>query len=239
MATGWNTKRKALISEVGMRMNDKKICFIICSNNELYLNECLFWLNRLLFPDGYLMEKIIITDAKSMTEGYNRAMRQSDAKYKVYLHQDTFIVNQEFVMDIIAIFEQNAGIGMIGMIGKEKMPKSGIMWDDYQRVGTLYEHHNYEVSVINEINIPDQVDYVPVEAVDGFIMITQYDVLWREDLFDKWDFYDASQSMEFIRAGYQVVVPNMKEPWCLHDCGMISMDNYDTERLKYVKEYLT
>lgn len=239
MAAGWNTKRKALISEVRMRMNDKKICFIICSNNELYLNECLFWLNRLHIPDGFVMEKMIITEAKSMTEGYNRAMRQSDAKYKVYLHQDTFIVKPEFVMDIIAIFEQDAGIGMIGMIGKEKMPKSGIMWDDYQRVGTLYEHHNYEVSVINEINIPDQVDYVPVEVVDGFIMITQYDVPWREDLFDKWDFYDASQSMEFIRAGYQVVVLNMKEPWCLHDCGMISMDNYETERLKYVKEYLT
>lgn len=186
-----------------------------------------------------MVEKIIITDAKSMTEGYNRAMRQSDAKYKVYLHQDTFIVNPEFMMDIITIFEQDAGIGMIGMIGKEKMPKSGIMWDDYQRVGTLYEHHNYEVSVINEIKIPDQVDYVPVEAIDGFTMITQYDVPWREDLFDKWDFYDASQSMEFIRAGYLVVVPNMKEPWCLHDCGMISMDDYETERLKYVKEYLT
>lgn len=219
-------------------MNDKKICFIVCSNNELYLNECLFWINRLHVPKGYTIEKRVIKDAKSMTEGYNRAMLCSDAKYKIYLHQDTFIVDADFVLNMIVIFERDPKIGMIGMIGREKMPESGIMWENYQRVGSLYEHHNYEVMLINEIEIPKNMEYVPVEAIDGFIMITQYDVPWREDLFDKWDFYDASQSMEFIRAGYQVVVPNMKTPWCLHDCGMINMENYEEERVKYVKEYL-
>jgi len=87
-------------------MNDKKVCFIICSNNELYLKECLFWINRLQIPEGYVTEQIVITDAKSMTEGYNRAMLRSDAKYKVYLHQDTFIVNPDFVPDMLAVFEK-------------------------------------------------------------------------------------------------------------------------------------
>lgn len=219
-------------------MNDKKVCFIICSNNELYLKECLFWINRLQIPEGYVTEQIVITDAKSMTEGYNRAMLRSDAKYKVYLHQDTFIVNPDFVPDMLAVFEKDKQIGMIGMIGKDKMPESGIMWENYERVGTIYEHHNYEVIIINEIKISDHIEYLPVEAIDGCMMITQYDVRWREDLFDRWDFYDASQSMEFIRAGYQVVVPNMEEPWCLHACGTINIEHYEGERVKYVKEYL-
>ena len=77
-----------------------------------------------------------------------------------------------------------------------------------------------------------------MEAIDGFLMATQYDIPWREDLFDKWDFYDASQSMEFIRHGYKVVIPKMEEPWCLHDCGYLNMDHYEEEREKYVKEYL-
>ena len=77
-----------------------------------------------------------------------------------------------------------------------------------------------------------------MDAIDGFLMVTQYDLPWREDLFDKWDFYDCSQSMEFIRQGYRVVVPNMKAPWCVHDCGFINLENYDTERQKYVAEYL-
>ena len=29
-----------------------------------------------------------------------------------------------------------------------------------------------------------------VEGVDGLLMATQYDIPWREDLFDGWDFYD-------------------------------------------------
>ncbi len=220
-------------------MNDKKICFILCSNQELYLNECLFWIGRLEVPEGYEVERQIITDARSMTEGYNRAMRRSDAKYKVYLHQDTFIFNPHFLTDMLAVFAKDAGIGMIGMIGVEKMPENGVMWQSNQRVGMLYEHRNYQILRLQEKKMPEEAEYMPVEAIDGFLMITQYDLPWREELFDRWDFYDASQSMEFIRAGYQVVVPGMKEPWCLHDCGIINLEHYEQERVKYVQEYLS
>lgn len=33
-------------------------------------------------------------------------MRESDDKYKVYLHQDTFIINKNFIYDIIDIFKK-------------------------------------------------------------------------------------------------------------------------------------
>lgn len=42
---------------------------------------------------------------------------------------------------------------------------------------------------------------VDVTAIDGMFMATQYDISWREDLFDGWDFYDISQSCEFTRGG--------------------------------------
>ena len=118
------------------------------------------------------------------------------------------------------------------------MPASGVMWDA-DRYGMLYEQHNYETQLLmNPIeNITDK-DYLEVDAIDGYIMVTQYDIPWREELFDKWDFYDASQSMEFIRQGYKVVVPKMKNPWCVHDCGFISLGNYEEERKKYVQEYM-
>ena len=44
--------------------------------------------------------------------------------------------------------------------------------------------------------------------------------------------------MEFWRRGYQVVVPNMKRPWCVHDCGFINLQNYDGEKEKFIAEYL-
>ena len=45
--------------------------------------------------------------------------------------------------------------------------------------------------------------------------------------------------MEFRRKGYRVVVPWMNEPWCVHDCGFINLQNYDGEKEKFIAEYLT
>ena len=43
---------------------------------------------------------------------------------------------------------------------------------------------------------------IEVKGIGGLIMITQYDIPWRDDIFDGWHFYDASQSIEFIRKGF-------------------------------------
>jgi hypothetical protein len=63
-------------------------------------------------------------------------------------------------------------------------------------------------------------------------------VPWREDLFGGWDFYDISQSFEFRRVGYRVVVPNMQRPWCLHDCGFMNLASYDHWRHVFLEEYM-
>ena len=100
----------------------------------------------------------------------------------------------------------------------------------------VYEQHIYETELLS--NAVADSGYLDVDAIDGFLMVTQYDVPWREDLFTGWDFYDCSQSMEFIRKGYRVVVPDMKAPWCVHDCGFIDLTNYEEERKKFIKEYM-
>lgn len=97
-------------------MNAQKICFIMCANDDLYKNECISYLERLDLPDGFEREMIVVEGASSMTSGYNQAMKQSDAKYKVYLHQDVFVLNTNFIHEIVRLFE-NPQIGMIGMVG--------------------------------------------------------------------------------------------------------------------------
>lgn len=217
-------------------MNNKEICFIMCTNVQEYMEEAVYYITHLNVPEGYELSFLAIEDAKSMTAGYNEGMQASDAKYKVYLHQDTFIVYPDFLVDIIGLLEENPQIGMVGMIGNRKIPKSGVMWDE-ERVGKVYETHIYETIIRGE-DIEDGMNYTEVEAVDGFLIVTAYDIPWREELFDKWDFYDASQSLEFIKNGYKVIVPKMKKPWVLHDCGLLDKDHYEEEREKFVKEYL-
>jgi len=216
-------------------MDESKFCFILCTNNSKYEQECMFYINRLKIPIGYEIEILSIKDAPSMTAGYNAGMESSAAKYKIYLHQDVFILEEDFLVNILNLFQLNETIGMIGMVGCENLSPDGVLWHA-KRVGSLYGMDYYDQNN-SEMFAPVEKGFQFVEAVDGFLLATQYDIQWREDLFDKWDFYDISQCMEFKRAGYKIVIPEQEKPWCLHDCGLLSLDNYEEERLKFVEEY--
>ena len=85
-------------------IKNQQIDFIICTNSEEYFNECSFYINSCKVPEGMSVSIIAINDAISMTSGYNRAMNKSTAKYKVYLHQDTFILNRNFIFDLLKCF---------------------------------------------------------------------------------------------------------------------------------------
>lgn len=220
-------------------MDEKKFCFIICTNSQLFFDENMRYLERLVIPDGYAVDVIGITDAKSITEGYNEGMTASDAKYKIYMHQDVFILYPYFLQSVLDIFSSDAQIGMIGMVGAEEMSGDAIMWHCDRR-GMLYEACTEQV--IEKLTYDTYLYQIEdglwsVKAIDGLMMITSKDVMWREDIFDGWDFYDVSQSLEMIRAGYKIVVPEQKMPWCLHDDGILNFKNYDKYRKICMQEY--
>ena len=214
-------------------MDDKKVCFIMCTNDDLYANEAIYFIKQLNVPDGYSVEVLTVNDAKSMTSGYNEGMTATDARYKIYMHQDVMIVESDFITKILQIFKDKS-VGMIGMVGSPKMPKNKVMWKGH-RVGKIYANNICSMNLVNYGDVTGL--YKEVEAVDGLLIATQYDIAWREDIFDKWDFYDVSQSMEFRKSGYKVVVPKMHIPWVIHDDGLMDLSNYYVERRKFLQEY--
>lgn len=50
---------------------ENSIAFIICGNNEEMYNESLLYIDNLIVPDGFEIEKIVVKDAKSITSAYN------------------------------------------------------------------------------------------------------------------------------------------------------------------------
>lgn len=214
-------------------MNEKQIDFIICYNNEMYLKECLEYISYLEVPEGMQLDTLCIEGAKSMAEGYNMAMQQSEAKYKVYLHQDLFILNKHFIKDILHIFEENPEYGMLGVLGTNQILQQA----DYMykwSMGGVYANDSINTMKI-ELNTRHDIE--EVVAIDGMIMITQYDVSWRSDLFDGFDFYDISQCMEFRKKGYKIGIPFQEECWCFHDCGDSKVGKYDYYRKILCEEY--
>ncbi len=208
--------------------NKKKIAFIMCSNDKQETEECLFYLRNLKIPKGYDIEIIPVYNAVSMAAGYNMGMRESDAKYKVYLHQDTFIIDTDFIYELLKVFETDSQIGMVGCVGHRRMPEDGFPIDSWN-TGKVY--HNLGSCCQYEHGICE------VDAVDGLLVATQYDIPWREDLFQGWDYYDISQCYEFHRKGWKVVAPEQRECWCYHDNKYSRLGDYDKWRKRFVEEY--
>jgi hypothetical protein len=215
-------------------MKANKICFITCVNNDELYQKCLSYIHSLDVPTNYEVETLFITDAVSMTSGLNEAMRQTDAKYKVYLHQDVFIIGKYFIQDVLNVFK-NPQIGMIGVAGSAQIPTNGIWWESGCNYGKVYDSHTGIMGLLAFKEVEDE--WKEVRCIDGLIMITQYDIPWRDDIFTGWHFYDLSQSMEFIRAGYKVVIPRQQGPWCIHDSGVVNANEYHYFRQIFLNEY--
>lgn len=214
-----------------------KIAFIMCVNNDELYDEVLLYLSDLIVPNGYAIEIIDVRGATSMCSGYNRALKSTDAKYKIYIHQDTYIYNKEFIRDILRIFE-NDDIGCIGLVGCMLLPKSGIWWRSNSKRGKVIIEKEFEECNVLDYGIINGL-YENVEAVDGFLLATQYDIEWREDIFTGWHFYDISMCMEMKRHGYEVVVANQgDEYWALHCPGNKMLDlEYEEFRKIFLSEY--
>lgn len=215
-------------------MNDKVISFITAVNNEEYYEKCLQYLQELVIPEGYTIEIVTVRNGYSICSAYNAGMNKASGKYKVYVHQDVGILNKNFILDILDIFEDET-IGMIGMVGTTSLDTSVIWWNVRQAlVGKAY-HFAWPHPIFE--NPVDKVR--DVASSDGLLLATQYDIPWREDILKSWHLYDTAQSLEFQRKGKRVVVPRQEEPWCVHgfDGRTANMAGYDEARIAVFNNY--
>ncbi len=224
-------------------VDQKKISFISCVNDDAYYNEVLFYINQLVIPDGYSVDCLAVRGADSMVAGYQQAMQSSNAKYKVYLHQDVHIVNEHFLADLLAIFNQNNAIGLVGMAGSIQADPNAVWWHQ-PSYGGVYQTNQLGRPYLNFFNKKLTNDlYLEATLLDGLLLATQYDLPWRTDLLNHWHMYDISQSCEFLRRGHKVVIANqfdgtIQSPWCIHygDNGSLDVD-WHAEKNKVVAEY--
>lgn len=223
--------------ESNSEINDKKIAFILCVNNEEYLKESEHYIQQLEVPEGYGTDVIIIRDADSMCAAYNLAMKSTDAKYKIYLHQDVYLLKRDLLACMLDIFKDET-IGLIGTVGTRKLPRNARAaqaWDCGNVLlyngDSLFHMKSFDRTQMSQPQVMD------VEAIDGMLMMTQYDLLWDDRSFDAFHFYDISQCMEFAFAGYRIVLPVDEDVWALHDSGISGERGYDDYRKKFCEKY--
>ena len=220
-------------------MDIHKFAIIICTNDDLLLEECLHYVDHLAIPEGYNLELFTVREAECITRGYNEAMLASDAKYKIYMHQDVFILNRNLLKDLLTIFAADSQIGMVGMVGYKNISPDGIMWHGKRRGNIYMNTPDTHYPPLSSYRYDIQQDgYSYVAEIDGLFMATCQDFSWDTDSLDGWDFYDAFQSIRFLREGYRIAVPHQRYPWCMHDDNVIlNLFAYDRYRQIFLQEY--
>lgn len=210
----------------------KQIAFIICTDNEQCCSECVRYIQDLEIPEGYGIDIIGIQQAESVAAAYNAGMQASNARYKVYLHQDTFILNKNFIRDILGIFQANEEIGLLGVVGAQEYPSDGS--DSYSwNVGRV-AFYNGVMTADVPYKQESSAAYMEVKAVHGCLMAAQYDMPWEESVHmgeecpRGGDSYHVLQSLEMQRNGYKVIVPFQGMSWC-HCDGIIAKGSKETE----------
>lgn len=203
-------------------MNDKKFCFIICANDADYLDECISYINGLNIPEGYDIDLLTIEDAASMAAGYNEAMENTDAKYKIYMHQDTFIVNTDILSDLLGIFEKNPQIGAVGAIGSDEFLANRVT-NSGEVYGNVISVNAREKALLPKYRVgyaPKgrfEADYKKVDCIWGCFFATQIDVEWEELFENDWKYYAEIHSLSLKEKGYTLAIPKQDKPWVIHD----------------------
>ena len=212
-------------------MDENKIAFIICQTTEEPVEDLNQTLLRLNLPDGFKSETHFVGNENRCT-AFNRAMKNDDAKYKIYLDDKTTIFNQNILIELIDIFQSDAKIGAIGCSGAIQLSTNGSSHMSAMRCGTMFVGNDK-----TKLMWGSKIDgrYREVEVLDGFLIATQYDVEWREDLFKQNSFGAAAQCLELRRRGYKCVAAAQSEPWVWYRSN--SMPFHESCRKAFLAEY--
>ena len=216
-------------------MDEQKVAFITCANNEAMYAEMELYLENLWLPEDIKMEIIPVWGAESMCAGYEKGRCSTNAKYKVYLHQDVLLIRKDFIQQILWRFRENNEVGMIGLAGCKKLPASCKWWEAEEKYGKIAHALRAEHIEVPPASVPE----CEVEAIDGVLIATQYDIPWRADLLKGWHFYDISISLEYRRHGYKIILPKQEEPWVIHCTSFKHLgEDYHAEMDAFKREYI-
>ena len=170
---------------------------------------------------------------RNRAAAFQRVMQQSDARYKVYVGEEIRIHRKSLLSDIVAAFQQHPDIGLLGLSGAKQLLTSGITYLASERVGIVLDGAGRPL-----IGTAARSLCEPVQAVDGYLLATQRDVDWRQDLLQETLFLGPSASCEFRRAGYGVAVLSEEAPACQLLRNALSADAREQEAFldEYSKE---
>lgn len=206
-------------------MDKNKICFIIYHTPSGSPDDCISSLNGIEIPEGFTAQLMEITEEPSILKGFEEAMGLSDAKYKVYLTDVIKLQEPKLMKSALRLFE-DPSVGMIGVVGTARLSKDGVIRHS-QCMGCIDTDAAYQENDSICRLQPVEEACADAEAVEGYLLVTQYDVPWGDARNVPAAFFSTAQSFHFRLRGLRVVVPRQDRPWCR--CSSLDYFQKETE----------
>jgi hypothetical protein len=195
-------------SETGRQKIDV-LSVIICSIDDTRFARAAAMYERLLAGEPH--EVIRIPDARSMCEGYNRAMRQSRGELLVFSHDDVDILLDGGLGGLLR--EHLSRFDIIGVAGTNMLIAP--IWT---RAGpphifgqVAHRKDPQQPWAINIYGVPSTV-VGNIQAIDGMFMAARRDVAEKvgfdAQTYEGFHLYDIDFSFRAYRAGCKVAVVN-------------------------------
>ncbi|MBQ7453830.1 MAG: glycosyltransferase, partial [Selenomonadaceae bacterium] len=208
-------------------LNKRKFEVIIHVTNEAACSRLKTSLEKVIVPKKFSLKINSLTDANKYA-AYDKARRASDAKYKIYLDENIIITNENFLTELLEIFESDKKIGAVGTSGAIELSTRGVSFNSRKRGGKIFFGEQND-------KLNDWKNFGEAQILDSFFFATQYDLPWHHDLFADNLFGMQAQCVEFKRAGYKVLIARQDKPWISYCGGNINLD--EPSRQKFLDEY--
>ncbi len=131
------------------------VAFVIYYDEERYLEECIYYIEKLQIPLGVKADIHKIKGKADIQECYREAEAVCHAEYKIFLDQHVLIVHDLFLYDMLSEFMKNSQLDALGILGGEGTEDIGcgrvLLWDE-EGLAEINRQEKGVLERVNEIN---------------------------------------------------------------------------------------
>lgn len=178
----------------------QSVSVLICSASAERASRAEAMYRRLLAEVPH--EVILINDARSYAEGYNRALQRARHDVVLFAQDDIDILSPDFAARLLRAICRHA---LVGIAGTRKLVGGAWHFAGYPHLAGQIGRPNGEGRYVVTLYDVTERETKGLQAVDGLLFATRRDTALRlgfdESGFDGWHLYDLDFSLRAAQAG--------------------------------------
>jgi len=173
----------------------------------------------------------------SLTEIYNRGLKEATNDIVVFLHHDITIETKQWGNKLLKMFEKHPEYGILGVAGTKYMPASGRWWENpkkmYGRVAHTHEGKTWLSTYSEDLN-QEIEEAVTVDGVFFAINKTKIKKSFNEEVIG-FHFYDVTFCFENYLEGVKIGVTTTIR--INHKSIGITNDEWENNRQQFAERF--